>query len=242
MTRQGSKTLWTLACACVLALAGLADSAAQFPPPPQSGSSNPFPPAQSGANPFPPPQSSNVSPFPPPQGGGSGAADPFPPAPGQTGSAQAARSGAPVGSNPFPAPGAGGPPGGASPCEAFVPIRQEVEKNGQAIQQAGERKASREEVCPLFVRFAASEAKMVKFLVTNQSACGIPVQAVKAARTNHEKTLTIRKNVCAKGPVGGPAAGPTLSDAIGGPILPDDTQPKVGRGIFDTLSGSPLSR
>ena len=236
MTRQGaktrSKTLWTLACACVLALAGLADSAAQFPPPPQSG-----------ANQIPPPQSSNVSPFPPPQGGGSISVDPFPPAPGQSGSAPAVRSGAPAGPSPFPGPGGGPPPGGAHPCEAFIPIRQEVEKNGAAIQQAGERKASREEVCPLFVRFAASEAKMVKFLETNQSTCGIPAQAVNMAKANHNKTLAIRKNVCAKGPVGGPAAaGPTLSDAIGGPILPDDTQPKQGGGIFDTLSGRPLTR
>jgi len=169
--------------------------------------------------------------------------DPFPPAPGQSGSAPAVRSGAPAGPSPFPGPGGGPPPGGAHPCEAFIPIRQEVEKNGAAIQQAGERKASREEVCPLFVRFAASEAKMVKFLETNQSTCGIPAQAVNMAKANHNKTLAIRKNVCAKGPVGGPAAaGPTLSDAIGGPILPDDTQPKQGGGIFDTLSGRPLTR
>ena len=115
MTRQGAKTFWTLACACVLAFAGLADSAAQFPPPPQSGAANPFP---------------------PPQGGGSGSANPFPPAPGEAGPA---RSGAPVGANPFPAPGAGGPPaGGASPCEAFLSIRQDVEKHGSAIQ-AGRR-------------------------------------------------------------------------------------------------------
>jgi hypothetical protein len=97
-------------------------------------------------------------------------------------------------------------------------------------------------VCPLFTRFVAVEAKMVKFLAANQTTCQIPAQAVSQAKANHAKTVSIRKNVCAKGPVAAPAAaGPTLSEAISGPVLPDDTTPKKGRGIFDTLTGT-LSR
>ena len=41
----------------------------------------------------------------------------------------------------------------------------------------------------------------------------------------------------------GPAAGPTLSDALGGPVIADDTSAKLpGRGTFDTLTGNALQR
>jgi hypothetical protein len=116
-----------------------------------------------------------------------------------------------------------------------------VEKAGSAIQAAGQRKAAREEVCPLFNRFVVVEAKLVKFLESHQSACQIPAQAITQAKANHSKTMSIRKNVCAKGAAAPAPAGPTLSDAISGPVLPDDATPKTGRGIFDTLTGT-LSR
>jgi len=68
-----------------------------------------------------------------------------------------------------------GPPGGGQPSEAqricltFPAIREDVEKGAAGIRAAGERKAAREEVCPLFKSFAVKEAKLVSFLVTNQS-------------------------------------------------------------------------
>jgi hypothetical protein len=117
-----------------------------------------------------------------------------------------------------------------------------VEKAGAAIQAAGQRKASREEVCPLFTRFVAVEAKMVNFLVSHQTTCQIPAQAVSQAKASHAKTVNIRKNVCAKAAAAPAPAGPTLSEAIGGPILPEDSTIKKGPGIFDTLTGSSLNR
>ena len=82
----------------------------------------------------------------------------------------------------------------------------------------------------------------MKFLETNQRVCGVPPQAVKAAKTNHSKTMEIRNKVCSAGPAG-PPPGPTLSDALGGPIIADDTAAKQpGRGTFDTLTGNVLSR
>jgi hypothetical protein len=219
-----------LGCAAAMAfalwLAGADFAAAQFPPPPgQQASPFPQPPGQGGASPFPPP---------PGQSGPSNAS-PFPPAPGQSGPA---RSAAPSGPSPFPAPGAQAAPQGQHPCEAFVPIRQEAEKNAAAIKAASDRKAAREEVCPLFRRFAASEAKMVKFLETNQKMCGIPADAVKNAKAQHAQTLKIRTGVCSTAAPAGPRA-PSLSDAFGGAPLPDE--PKRGRGTFDTLTG-PLPR
>jgi hypothetical protein len=66
----------------------------------------------------------------------------------------------------------------------------------------------------------------------------VPADAIKHVRGQHAKSTQIRKQVCSAGPA---AAGPSLSDALGGPILPDE-KPKPGRGTFDTLTGSPLAR
>jgi hypothetical protein len=219
---QGATLQRVLAAVLVLLLAGLSQATAQFPPPPGQGASqsSPFPPASGQASPFPPP----------PGQGRPGQASPFPPAPGQSGApAQQA--------SPFPQPGGGGPP---AVCETFPAIRQATEKDAMAIRTAGERKATREEVCPLFKIFATSEAKMVKFLTTNQATCGVPPDVVKQVKTNHAKTIQIRNQVCAAGPAAGPRA-PALSDALSGPLLPD-ANTKPGRGTFDTLTGSPLAR
>jgi hypothetical protein len=54
--------------------------------------------------------------------------------------------------------------------------------------------------------------------------------------------VKITKAVCTAGPPPG-AAGPTLSDALGGPTIADDTSAKLpGRGTFDTLTGNALQR
>jgi hypothetical protein len=194
----------TLACACILVLAGLSAAPAQFlPGPGQSTPASQFPPV-------------------------SGQSSPFPPPPGQSGPQGGRAAG-------FP------PPARQSVCETFPAIRSEVEKGGQAIQAAGQRKASREEVCPLFKHYVNTEAKMIKFLVSNQTACGVPADAIKAAKASHAKAVQIRNNVCSAGPAA--PTGPTLSDALGGPIIADDTSAKQpGRGTFDTLTGNVLSR
>ncbi len=123
-------------------------------------------------------------------------------------------------------------------CEQFPAIRAQAEKDASGIKAASDRKAPREDVCAAFNKFAGSEAKMVKFLETNQKPCGVPPDAIKQVKSSHARTQQIRKQVCAAGPA--PRA-PSLSDALGGPILSDEP-PKPGRGTFDTLTGSPLSR
>jgi hypothetical protein len=211
-----------VACACVLVAAGFSAAAAQMlPMPGQSAPASQFPPAPGQSGAFPPPTGQS--------GSQSRQASPFPPAPGQS-APQGGRQAGPV-----------PPAGDRGICGKFVSIRSAVEKGGEAIQAAGKRKASREEVCPLFKRFAVREARMVKFLVDNQSNCGVPDQAIKIARTNHAKTLQIRNQVCNAAPAA--PTGPTLSDALGGPIIADDTSAKQpGRGTFDTLTGNVLSR
>ena len=175
---------------------------------------------------------------------------PPPPMPGQAPSPSRITVGPTQGGFSRPAPGGfGGPPPGApsGPSEAqkvcltFPALREDVEKGAATIKAASQRKATREEVCPLFKSFAAKEGKMVSFLETNQKLCGVPPKIVSQMKSNHAKTIQIRNNVCSAAPAG-PAA-PTLSDALGGPIIADDESARrPGRGTFDTLTGNVLSR
>lgn len=225
-----------MALMSVFALAGLSEAQAQSQWPPVGQTA----PAAAQSNPFPPPPGQQSNPFPPPPGQSQAApsqSSPFPPPPGQRPSPFPATPGqasqSPARASPFP------PAGGArSVCEQFPAIRGQAEKDASAIKAASDRKAARAEVCALFKKFAVSESKMAKFLETNQSACGVPPDAIKQVKSQHAKTLQIRNNVCSAGPA---ARGPSLSDALGGPILPDE-KPKPGRGTFDTLTGSPLAR
>jgi hypothetical protein len=208
-------TIRTAALACVLIGAGLSQAAAQFSAP------------GGGANPFPPPPGGQAS-----QPGN----DPFPAAPGGAPRDGAARGGP----SPFPEPGGGGGGGGggnAALCQKFPEIRSDTEKAAGAIRTAGEKKLPREEVCPLFQKFAASEARMLKFLTDNQRNCGVPPEAIKTVKSNHARTLQMRTAVCSAAP----RVGPSLSDALSSPILPDADEQKKGRGTFDTLTGNPLA-
>lgn len=93
----------------------------------------------------------------------------------------------------------------------------------------------------MFKSFAIKEGKMVAFLETNQKLCGVPPKIITQVKTNHAATIRIRDTVCSAASAG-PAA-PTLSDALGGPIIADDQSAKLpGRGTFDTLTGNALQR
>jgi hypothetical protein len=225
--------------------AGLDQAAAQFPPPPGQTAAAPsgaFPPPpaqqqqqQQPSNPFPAPGQASAAP------GGFGSPS------GSFGGVQQGGFGVRPGGFSQPPAGMGpGGPGGGQPSEAqkicltFPAIREDVEKGAATIRAAGERKAAREEVCPLFKVFAAKEAKLVSFLATNQKLCGVPPNIITQVKQNHAKTIQIRNNVCSSAPAA--AAGPTLSDALGGPIIADDTSVKTGRGTFDTLTGNALQR
>ena len=124
----------------------------------------------------------------------------------------------------------------------FPALREDVEKGAAGIKAASARKASREEVCPMFKSFALKEAKMVTFLETNQKLCSVPPNIITQVKTNHAATIRIRNAVCSAAPAG-PSAVPTLSDALGGPIIADDQSAKLpGRGTFDTLTGNALQK
>lgn len=131
-------------------------------------------------------------------------------------------------------------PAAPNPCSAFLPIRQEVEQGMGALKAASERKAPREEFCQIFTKLSASTAKIVKFFEQNKTLCGVPDEALQRAKSDHGKALGFRKQACAAAPPA--ASGPSLSDVLGAPVLPDSTTNRPDIGTFNTLTGNPLQR
>jgi hypothetical protein len=175
--------------------------------------------------------------WPAPQGGmGAPAGAPMGAAPGAP---MGAAPGAPMGASAAPGsawPSSQGPP----PCVAeFMRLRDVVQKTGLAAKAGHDKNVSREEMCKLIGSFAEAEEKWVKYTVTNASGCGIPAEAVKQIRTNHEHTAMIHKQICAAGPAPGVVT-PTLSDALGtnAPTI----EAKKSKSSFETLTGNPLTR
>jgi len=130
------------------------------------------------------------------------------------------------------------------PCfNDFMALRQDAEKRGLAIKAAGERKATAQEACKLFNALVTAAHKMVKFVETNATWCGIPAQVLIQLKEQDKQANTARDRICqvaSRGPAG-PRA-PTLSDALGTSITPDANTVRTGRGTFDTLTGNPLGK
>ena len=110
-----------------------------------------------------------------------------------------------------------------------------------AIKAAGDRKASPREACQLFNAFVAAQSKMLKYATENATWCGIPNQIMANLKEGIAKTSEVRTKVCQAAAAPQRPAGPSLSDALSGPV-PDSNNIKTGRGTFDTLTGSPLGK
>jgi hypothetical protein len=155
----------------------------------------------------------------------------------------------PGGFSPVP----GGPQAGPSPAAAkcqqeFLPLRKDVEKRMASIQGLGKRKAPASEACAALRGLSTAETKMIKYVEVNAQKCGIPEQAHKQLNENHAHTTKLTSQVCnvaaqqAQAQQRGPA-GPSLSDVLGSPALPEARPSKRGGGsTFDTLSGNVLAR
>lgn len=124
-------------------------------------------------------------------------------------------------------------------CNDFMRLREEAQKKALAVRNATSHKADRKEVCVLITHFSAAEENVIKFLVKNQTMCGVPEQAIKGAKANHEQTVKFRKLACAEAPK---PKEPTLSDFIGQPSVDTSSNTSTGRGTLDSLSGNPLDR
>jgi hypothetical protein len=129
------------------------------------------------------------------------------------------------------------------PCiKEFVRLRTDTETKGNAIR-AAQGKVNAQGACKLFNAYSAAEGKMLDYAAANNVWCGIPPEAIDQIKKAHVRTNEIRTRVC-QAAAAGPArpAGPSLSDALGGPV-PDSSNIKTGRGTFDTLTGSsPLGK
>jgi hypothetical protein len=174
---------------------------------------------------------------PPPQQGGP---DPFgAPPPRQPGSD-------PFGGAPSGLGGMGGfapPPQQQQipPCVAeFGKLRDEAQKKAQAIQRAGQQKVPPKEACHLFNIFEAAEEKMLKYVLTNKTSCGVPDEVIKQIRSDHARTTDIRTKICKVAEAPPRPAGPSLSDTLTAPV-PDAKNIRSG-GTFDTLTGNPLGK
>jgi hypothetical protein len=144
---------------------------------------------------------------------------------------------------PFGAGGAWaqmGQPGTPEQCTKFPALSQATQVKANAVSAAMKAKADRKDICRLMTAFVASEDVVVKFLIDNKTWCGVPDEAVVAAKANHEKSIKFRDSACAEGPA--PKV-PTLSDAIKTPAVDSPTNTNASHGgTFDTLTGNPLGR
>jgi hypothetical protein len=129
--------------------------------------------------------------------------------------------------------------------KGFVPLREEAEKRGKLIKAASDRHASPDEACKLIGSFGQAEIKMIKYVESHASRCGIPPQIADQLKGGHKNTESMQKKVCAvaqqqqqKGPTG-----PSLSEVLGSSAaLPEVTATKKGGSTFDTLNGNVLAR
>jgi hypothetical protein len=144
---------------------------------------------------------------------------------------------------PAPPSQAGGPP---EDCmKEFAPLREDAERRGKLIKVASERHATPEEACKLIGSFGQAEIKMIKYVETHASKCGIPPQIPEQLKNGHKNTENMQQKDCAaaqqaqqRGP-----AGPSLSEVLGSAaVLPEATPTKKGGSTFDTLNGNVLTR
>jgi tetratricopeptide (TPR) repeat protein len=99
-----------------------------------------------------------------------------------------------------PTPWAQPKPSTPAQCNAFVQLRDDAQKKALAVRTAVEHKVDRKEICTLVQPYYAAESAVVKFLEENKTRCGIPDEAIKAAKDNHEHTDKFRTVTCSEAP------------------------------------------
>jgi hypothetical protein len=89
--------------------------------------------------------------------------------------------------------------GGVAPlCMAeFAELRDDVQKRGLAAKAAGQRKASREEMCKNITAYGAAQLKWVKYSEDNVTSCAIPTELVSQLKQAHSNTEQIKEKICA---------------------------------------------
>jgi hypothetical protein len=106
------------------------------------------------------------------------------------------------------------PPTGVQ-CNDFSKLSAEAQKRGALVGAAMKAKADRKELCTLMTNFVAAETNVVKFLEDNKVWCGVPEDALRVSKANHEKSIKFRTAACSE--EGPRPKAPSLSDAIKAP-------------------------
>lgn len=139
--------------------------------------------------------------------------------------------------------------GGGGPSQAcmngFLPLREDAEKKGKLIKAASDRHAPPDEACKIIGNYSAAEVKMIRYVESNATKCGIPASVADQLKAGHKNTEGLEKKVCGiaeqvktRGP-----AGPSLSEVLGSSTMaPEATASRKGGSTFDTLNGNVLSR
>src|SRR5579862_2985531 len=65
-------------------------------------------------------------------------------------------------------------PPASSPCDGFLPLRDDAQKKGAAIGAAEKRHVDRQELCKVVTAFSTAEEKAAQFLEKNKGWCGVP--------------------------------------------------------------------
>jgi hypothetical protein len=141
-------------------------------------------------------------------------------------------------------------PGGFQPqpaqpppqCQQLLKIRADVQKHGEALQDANKRKATVQVACKLFKNYLSAESKMLRAIEKDGPSCGVPANVSDQIKANHAQASKVGQQVCEAAAHASRPAGPSLSDTLGtGAPLPDKGSTK-GAGTFDTMTGNPLGR
>jgi hypothetical protein len=119
--------------------------------------------------------------------------------------------------------------GSAKDCMTqFLPLREEAERRGKLIKAAGDRHAGPDEACKLIKNFVQAEIKLISYVETHATKCGIPSQVADQLKNGHNNTEALQMKVCAvaqqmqqRGPANPTGdfepVGLTLSDVLGPP-------------------------
>src|SRR5215472_7606222 len=78
-------------------------------------------------------------------------------------------------------------------CQQLLSSRDDVNKHGQALQAAGQKKAPPDELCKLFKAFLTAESKMLKSLEEQSSTCGVPPETIRQVKAGHGKASQMGK-------------------------------------------------
>jgi hypothetical protein len=81
-------------------------------------------------------------------------------------------------------------------CQQLLTIRDQVQKAGQAIEAANQKKAHVKQACQLFRSYLAAETMMIEAMESLGSRCGVPPEILRQVRAGHAKAQQIGKQVC----------------------------------------------